>query len=114
LGNIEIVLNLDLVGSGSGGLQIWNGNAANTAKTFNLFDNINKKEFYFYKLIAAEDRCISDHCSFKEVNIPAVFLMTLGEEHKWSHSIYDSYENLPFTKYESLFRIIRDFVNQYR
>jgi Zn-dependent M28 family amino/carboxypeptidase len=45
-------------------------------------EKINNEELYFYKLKSAEHRCISDHCSFVEAGIPAVFLMTLGEEHK--------------------------------
>jgi hypothetical protein len=49
-----------------------------------------------------------------EAGVPAVFLMTLGEEHKWGHSIYDSYENLTFTKYESLFKLLKDLILTYK
>jgi len=82
LNNIHLVLNLDLVGSGSVGLQMMNGTAKNTEKIFAAFNKINKDEFYFHKLQATDHRCISDHCPFVEANVPALFLMTMGLEHQ--------------------------------
>ena len=114
LEKINLVLNLDLVGSGSTGLQVINGNANNTERIFNAIEKINNEELYFYKLIASEHRCIGNHCPFVVANVPALFLMTMGAEHKWSHSIYDSYENLPFTKYDALFKLLRDFITTYK
>ncbi|MDR0927676.1 MAG: M28 family peptidase [Ignavibacteria bacterium] len=108
LDKIHLVINLDLVGSGSEGLSIVNGTSQD--KFVKQLERINNSEKYFWKILSADNRCNSDHCVFVEKNIPAVFLMTCGQEHKWSHSIYDSYENLPFTKYESLFRLIGDYI----
>ena len=107
---ISIVLNLDLVGSGSGGLIVANGDANDTKKHYKELEKICNDEHYFHKISTLPHRCNSDHCSFVEKDIPAVFIMTAGEECKYSHSIYDSYQNTPFTKYESIFKLIRDFI----
>jgi len=108
---IKIVLNLDLVGSGSGGLLVVNGNADNTRKYYKELEKISNDEYYFHKISTLPHKCYSDHCPFVEKDIPAVFMMTAGEECKYGHSIYDNYENTPMTKYESLFRLLRDFIN---
>ena len=107
---IKIVLNLDLVGSGSGGLIVANGEASDTQKYFKELEKISNEEHYFHKITSLPHRCNSDHCSFVEKGVPAVFIMTAGAECAFSHSIYDNYENTPMTKYESLFRLIRDFI----
>jgi Zn-dependent M28 family amino/carboxypeptidase len=112
LEKISLVINLDLVGSGSGGINIVNGKKYE--KIFNQLEKISNENYYFYKIIASDNRCNSDHCAFDKKNVPAFFLMTIGEEHKWSHSIYDRYDNLPFTKYESLFKLLRDFIVSYK
>ena len=107
---IKLVLNLDLVGSGSAGLLVVNGDAGNTKKYYQEIEKISKDEYYFHKVSVLPHKCYSDHCAFVEKNIPAIFMMTAGEECKYGHSIYDNYENTPMTKYESLFRLIRDFI----
>jgi Zn-dependent M28 family amino/carboxypeptidase len=112
LDEISLVINLDLVGSGSGGINFVNGKKYD--KIFSQFEKISNENYYFYKIIASDNRCNSDHCAFDKKNVPAFFLMTMGDEHKWSHSIYDNYDNLPFTKYESLFRLLRDFIVAYK
>ena len=107
---INIVLNLDLVGSGSGGIIVVNGDANDTKKHYKELEKLCNDEYYFHKISTLPHKCYSDHCSFVEKGIPAIFMMTSGEECKYGHSIYDSYENTPFTKYESIFKLIRDFI----
>ena len=107
---IKLVVNLDLVGSGSGGLLVVNGDANNTKKYFKEIEKISNDEFYFHKISTLPHKCYSDHCAFVEKGIPAIFMMTAGEECKYGHSIYDNYENTPMTKYESLFRLIKEFI----
>lgn len=108
---INIVINLDLIGSGSGGLIVANGDANDTKKHYKELERICNDEYYFHKISTLPHKCYSDHCSFVEKNVPAIFIMTAGEECKYGHSIYDRYENTPFTKYESIFRLIRDFIS---
>lgn len=112
LAQIKLVINLDLVSTGSEGLIIVNGKE--NGREFNIFEQLNANNRYFYKIIAQNNRCNSDHCAFDKKGVKALFLMTAGAEHPWGHSIYDNYENMHFTRYEGLIELLKSFVGGYK
>jgi hypothetical protein len=38
----------------------------------------------------------------------------MGKEHREYHNIYDSADRVPFTEYDDIFRLLRDFLTDYR
>jgi hypothetical protein len=107
LENIKFLINMDMVGTGSEGLSIVNGNQFPEA--VKLFKKINSEKGYFADIRSGGESCNSDHCPYYRKGVPSVFLFTRGDENREYHNIYDTHERLPFTSYEQLFGIITDF-----
>lgn len=107
LSNIKFLINMDMVGTGSEGLSIVNGDLFPQAVT--LFKKINNEKGYFANIRSGGESCNSDHCPYYRKGVPSVFLFTRGAENREYHNVYDTPERLPFTAYEQLFGIIRDF-----
>ena len=56
----------------------------------------------------------SDHYPFASRHVPCIFLENQeGDAFKYYHTIYDTYENAVFDSYDPVFKIVRDFVEQY-
>ena len=106
--NIRFMLNLDMIGSGSKGIKVVNGSIFK--KDFAKLQKINHKNEYLVKIEERGEAANSDHYPFYKIGIPSFFIYTLGEECKEYHNIYDTPENVPFTEYEDLFMLIRDFI----
>lgn len=108
LENVRFLINFDMVGTGSEGLSVVNG------KQFllqaNCLDSLNKQGQYFADIRLGGESCNSDHCPYYQKGVPAFFMFTRGSENKEYHTITDTEEKLPFTAYESLFGLIRQFV----
>lgn len=109
LNKINFVLNLDLMGTGSEGIQVVNGKVF--TKHFEKLASINQKNNYLTKVKTRGKAANSDHYWFSERGIPAFFIYTLGGI-KAYHDIYDISETLPLTKFEDCFRLFRDFVEE--
>ena len=108
LENVRFLINFDMVGTGSEGLSVVNG------KQFllqaNCLDSLNRQGQYFADIRLGGESCNSDHCPYYQKGVPAFFMFTRGSENKEYHTITDTEEKLPFTAYESLFGLIRQFV----
>lgn len=107
LENIKFLINLDMVGTGSDGLLVFNG-TTDTLR-FELMENINEQNQYLKELKMRGVSRSSDHYYFHEKGVPAFFLLTIGNEHRHYHNIYDTREAVPLTKYNEVFRLITDF-----
>lgn len=111
LKQISFLLNLDMVGTGSEGVTVVNGNVFK--KQFELLTDINHQHNYLLKVAERGESCNSDHCPFYKAGVPAVFIYSMGKEFREYHNIFDRSEQLPLTKYEDIFRLLRDFVLAY-
>jgi hypothetical protein len=109
LNRIKFLINLDLVGTGDEGIMVVN--ATEHPAQFSLVEKINKKEKYFTNIGQRGKAKNSDHWHFSENGVKCFFIYTLGGIQAY-HDIYDRAETLPLTKYENLFRLIRDFVKE--
>ncbi len=109
LENVRFLINFDMVGTGSEGLSVVNG------KQFLLqshcLDSLNRQEQFFADIRMGGESCNSDHCPYYQKGVPAFFMFTRGNEDLEYHTITDTEEKLPFTAYESLFGLIRQFVD---
>jgi hypothetical protein len=108
LSKTRFVVNFDMVGTGSQGLNVFNANANPAA--FEQLKNLNEQHQWFTELRARGSSCNSDHCPFHQKGIPAFFLLTFGPENRHYHNIYDKAEVLPFTRYEQLFDLVTTFI----
>ncbi len=108
LSSIKLLVNLDMVGTGSDGITIVNGKIYK-----NLFDDLtemNNKSHYLKRIKNRGEACNSDHCPFYKKGIKSVFIYTMGKEHTAYHVPEDNAENFPFTAYDGLFRLLTTYV----
>ncbi|MFH1120575.1 MAG: M28 family peptidase [Bacteroidota bacterium] len=111
LSEISFLINLDMVGTGSEGITIVNGKTF--VKQFERISKINSDNEYLLTVKQRGESCNSDHCPFYREGVPAVFIYSMGNEHREYHNIYDSADRVPFTEYEDIFRLLRDFLISY-
>ncbi len=109
LENIKVLVNLDMVGTGSEGITIVNG--AVLPEVFDQFDNINTTAEYISEVKSRGESCNSDHCPFYEKGVPAVFIYTRGKENQQYHLTTDVAADYPFSTYDGLFHLLTDFVS---
>lgn len=82
---------------------------------FSLFEQINDREHYFKSLHRGELAANSDHYPFATRHVPCIFLENeKGDAFQYYHTIFDTYKTVRFDSYEPVFRLVHDFVEQYR
>ncbi len=111
LRNIKFMLNFDLVGTGDDGLTVVNGSVFEQA--FQKLVQINELNKYIPEIKRRGIAANSDHYFFTESGVPSFFIYTLGGITAY-HDIYDTAENLPLTKFEGLFHLVKDFMSQWQ
>ncbi len=112
LENIKFLINLDMVGSGSEGIKVVNGTVFK--RQFNKLVRINSENEYLLTVSERGEAANSDHYPFFQKGVPCFLIYTLGKECKEYHNIYDTPENVPFTEYEDLFRLLKDFIGTFK
>lgn len=81
---------------------------------FSLFEQINKGKNYFKELHRGELAANSDHYPFATRHVPCIFLENeKGDAFQYYHTIFDTYETVRFDSYEPIFKMVRDFIEQY-
>ena len=108
LKQISFLINLDMVGTGSEGMAFVNGAVFHKKLAYALL--INKEKEYMPAIRLRGESCNSDHCAFYRKGVPAVFIYTMGKEHREYHNIYDRPESLPLTQWNGLFLLLTEFV----
>jgi hypothetical protein len=108
LKDIELLVNLDMVGSGSDGITVVNSSIYKDLleKTRKL----NDENSFLKRIKERGESCNSDHCPFYQKGVKSVFIYTMGDELKEYHTVYDTAENFPFTAYEGLFKLLTSLV----
>ncbi len=108
LNSIKLLINLDMVGTGSDGITVVNGKDYK-----NMFDDlteINNKNHYLKRIKSRGEACNSDHCPFYKKGVKSIFIYTMGKEHTAYHVPEDDAENFPFTAYNGLFKLLTSYV----
>lgn len=81
---------------------------------FSLFEQINNIKHYFNALNRGELAANSDHYPFATRHVPCIFLENeKGDAFQYYHTIFDTYETVRFDSYEPIFKMVRDFIEQY-
>ena len=110
LEQIELFINLDMVGTGSEGITIVN--ATVFPDLFALFEKVNATGEFVKEVKSRGESCNSDHCPFYEKGVKALFIYTRGKEHLGYHVPYDNAKDFPFTAYNGLFKLLTTVVNE--
>lgn len=111
LDKIKFLFNLDMCGTGSGGIALINGKKE--TKASELFKKINQDKRYFNEIRIGGESCNSDHCPFVMKGVPALFMFTFGCEYNEYHTVYDNGKGLSFTKHLDFCNILKDFIEAY-
>ncbi len=106
---IKLVVNLDIVGTGSEGIAIVN--AKEQEKHVKKLISINNKKKFFSKVKIRGQAPNSDHYWFSDKGIPAIFIYTLGGG-KAYHDVYDLSQTLTLDKYSELYRLLIKFIKK--
>ena len=110
LENIKLVVNLDMVGSGSKGITLVNS-SKHTA-VYEKFVAINDGSQYLPEIRKRGPSANSDHHPFDEKGVPAIFIYSMGKETPYYHNHLDNATDFPFTKYNELFQLLVKVVAQ--
>lgn len=109
LEQIKLMINLDMVGTGSEGITVVNSN--HYAEVYNRLVRINADNEYILKVAPRGESCNSDHCPFFMAGVPAIFIYSLGKEYTEYHNINDKAASLPLSEFEDITRLLIDFLN---
>ncbi|OFY84729.1 MAG: hypothetical protein A3K10_07355 [Bacteroidetes bacterium RIFCSPLOWO2_12_FULL_31_6] len=109
IGQINFLINLDLLGTGDEGIQIVNGSVFQ--QQFDQLVAINQKHQLLPQIKTRGKAANSDHYWFSEKGVPAFFIYTLGGI-KAYHDIDDKATTLPLTEFEDCFRLLTLFVSE--
>lgn len=111
LEDIKLVVNLDMVGSGSDGITVVNGTLYDTL--MQKMQSINNENQFLKDIKLRGESCNSDHCPFYLQGVKSVFIYTRGKELVEYHTIADKLDNFPFTAYDGLFGLLTGLVKSY-
>jgi Predicted aminopeptidases len=106
----RLLINMDMVGSGSEGITIVNSTVFPEITA--VLKRINEREKLIPKITDREESCNSDHCPYYEKGVPAFFIYTCGPESKEYHSVTDTYQKIQFTIFEVFFSLMKSFVEE--
>ena len=107
LAQIKFLINLDLLGTGDDGIMVVN--ATEYKQPFEKLKSINDQKKYVAKIGERGKAKNSDHYYFSENGVPCFFIYTLGGV-SYYHDVFDKAATLPFTDYDDVFFLLRDFV----
>lgn len=106
LENIRFLVNLDMTGDASEGITVVNGKEQKEA--FQILEEINKQELYLPEIHQREQTNNSDHYSFAQAGVPAVFIYGHGAK-GYYHDVFDKVQELSLNNIDQLLFLLIDF-----
>ena len=112
LSQIKYLFNIDMIGDNSP-VQYCEVSDEGM-RGYLLFEKINAEKHHFKALHRGDLAANSDHYPFATRHVPCIFLENeKGDAFQYYHTIFDTYKTVRFDSYEPVFRLVRDFVEQY-
>lgn len=113
LEQIKYLINLDMIADNNPAIYCEVSDEGMPA--FALFEQINAEKHYFEKLDRHPLDGNSDHYPFATRGVPCIFFMNeQGDAFKYYHTVYDTWQHAIFSSYEPTFRLITDFIEEYK
>jgi len=109
LDKIRMEINLDMVCSGESGCTLFNG--LTWPMETEMLQKLNKKVDAFPELRVVGPAANSDHHPFHVKGVPAIFFITSGKAGP-GHTAFDFAKDALFPRYDQMFKLITDFVDQ--
>ena len=107
LSKVKTLLNFDMIGTGDDGVYMLN------AKEYPVIDTImiemNKNQKYFDVMHSSTATYSSDHASFYDKGVAAVFIYAAGNNENY-HQPQDKFDDLSFAAYKDIYKFVIDFV----
>ncbi len=108
LSHIRFLVNMDIMGTGDEGITVVNGTIYKSA--FDDLVDINNEDHLLPLIKPRGETANSDHYFFYKNHVPSIFIYTMGGI-KAYHDIYDRRETLPLTKFDEVFKLLRQFTS---
>lgn len=101
---MKALINLDMVGTGSDGITVVNGEKY--PWIYKMICDVNNDNQLVKEVKKRGESCNSDHCPFDKKGVPSVFIYSLGKEHLEYHNVFDRAAKLPMTKFAEIARLV--------
>lgn len=111
LSNIKYVLNFDMIADNSEDIYVEISEEGQ--KGLDLFNEINSDNSFFTELEQGELAGNSDHFSFAEKDVPAVFFMMKGDGWAIYHTPQDDFQSIDLNNYPKLYKLVQEFIVRY-
>ena len=105
LSKIKILMNFDMIGTGDDGIYMLN--AKEYPHIDSLFNKMNLKKKYFDVMHSSKATFSSDHASFFEKGVNAVFVYAAGNNQNY-HQPEDKFTDLTFAEYKDIYKFCID------
>ena len=113
LSQIKYLFNIDMIGDNNPVLYCEVSDEG--IRGFNQFEKINREKHHFKSLHRGDLAANSDHYVFAVRHVPCIFLENeKGDAFQYYHTIFDNWEHAVTDSYEPVFRLVRDFVEEYK
>lgn len=110
LSKLKVMLNFDMVGTGDEGVYMFN--AKEYPQIDSLMKEMNSDKKYFDVMTTTGATWSSDHASFFDKGVDAVFVYTDGDNSNY-HQPQDISEDLNFVAYKKIYQFVIDFIEKY-
>lgn len=104
LDKTRLLINFDMVGTGSEGIQVVNSTIF--PEITQVMREVNAEHDCVAAIKDRGESCNSDHCPYYQKGVPSLFIYTLGSENNEYHTVTDTPDKTHFKAYEGFFRLI--------
>lgn len=113
LSQIKYLFNLDMIGDNNPTQYCEVSDEG--MRGYQLFEKLNNEKRYFKALDRGKLAGNSDHYPFAQRHVPCIFLENKeGDAFKYYHTHLDTWQNAIFDSYEPTFKMVVDFIEQYK
>ena len=110
LDETRLLINFDMVGTGSEGMQMVNSTIY--PEITQVMREVNDEHHCMAEIKDREESCNSDHCPYYQKGVPSLFIYTLGHENHEYHTVTDTLDKTKFTAFEGFFELITKTVER--
>lgn len=111
LSEIDFLINLDMIGTGSKGITIVNAKDSTYQDALSKFESINTQDSLQLNIQARGISANSDHFPFNEKGVRGVFIYSRGGN-TFYHNPQDIQETVSLAAYREIFQLITKFADQ--